>query len=291
MRMVTGRGSRVRWIGLSAVVGGLLFAVQVSAQTMRTFTASRKAEPMPLLTVSVEFGAGILSLGAADQGELYAASLRYDQERAAPQHRFDAQLHRLDLRLRPIGGAGVRVTNRDQMAQHAVIELSPSTPLVLDVTLGAGEGHIDLGELRLKRAAVHSVATRTVIRASRPNRIACETLDLDGGAAEVITEKLGNLRCAEIRFEGGIGQTTLDLTGDWTSTLRVQARQALGTLKLNLPKDAGVRIVLDRTLASFEPTGFTKEGNAWVTPNFRSASRSIQVDVTSAVGGLEVSWE
>jgi len=185
----------------------------------------------------------------------------------------------------------VRVTNRDQLAQHAVVGLSTTVPLDLDVTLGAGEGHIDLGGLRIRHAAVHSVATRTVIRASRPNRIACETLDLDGGAAEVITEKLGNLRCAEIRFEGGVGQTTLDLTGDWSSTLRVRARQALGTLHLTLPKDAGVRIVLDQTLASFEPTGFTKEGNAWVTPNYRSAVRTIQVDVTSAVGGLEASWE
>jgi hypothetical protein len=263
----------------------------LSAQSMRTFTVSRKAESIPQLAVAVEFGAGILSLGAADAGELYDASLRYDQERAAPQHQYDAQQHRLDLRLRPIGNAGVRVTNRDQMAQHAVIGLSPAIPLTLDITLGAGEGQIELGELRIRRAAVHSVATRTVIRASRPNRIACETLDLDGGAAEVITEKLGNLRCAEIRFEGGVGQTTLDLTGEWTTTLRVRARQALGTLRLTLPKDAGVRIVLDRTLASFEPTGFTREGNAWVTPNFRTASRTIQVDVTSAVGGLEVSWE
>jgi hypothetical protein len=275
----------------SCVVVLALAAVQVSAQTMRTFTASRKSEPMPQLTVTVEFGAGLLSLGAADAGMLYDASIRYDQERAAPQHQFDAQQHRLDLRLRPIGSAGVRVTNRDQLAQHAVVDLSPIVPLNLDVTLGAGEGHIELGDLRIRRAAVHSVATRTVISASRPNKIACETLDLDGGAAEVMTEKLGNLRCAEIRFEGGVGQTTLDLTGNWSSTLRVRARQALGTLHLTLPKDAGVRIVLDQTLASFEPTGFTKEGNAWVTPNYRSASRTIQVDVTSAVGGLEVSWE
>lgn len=284
MRLVVRRASCV-------VILAQLASTVLGAQSMRTFTASRKGEPMPQLAVSIEFGAGILSLGAADAGMLYDASLRYDQERAAPQHQFDAVQHRLDLRLRPVGSAGVRVTNRDQLAQRAVVGLSTTVPLLLDVTLGAGEGHIELGDLRIRRAAVHSVATRTVIRVAHPNRATCETLDLDGGAAEVITEKLGNLRCAEIRFEGGVGETTLDLTGDWSSTLRVRARQALGTLHLNLPKDAGIRIVLDQTLASFEPTGFTRDGNAWVTPNFRSAARTIQVDVTSAVGGLEVSWE
>jgi hypothetical protein len=276
---------------------GLLFlavsglAASASAQSMRTFTASRKLERMPALAVAVEFGAGYLSLGPNDEGMLYDAELRYDQDRAAPQHRYDVAGHRLELRLRPIGNAGVRVTNREQLAQRASLTLAPSIPLALDVTVGAGEGEIELGGLRVQSAVFNTFATRTIIRASRPNGIACETLDLNSGAAEVITEHLGNLRCAEIRFEGGVGETTLDLTGRWTSTLRVQAKQALGNLKLVLPKDAGVRIVLDRTLTTFEPTGFTREGNAWVTPGFRSAVRTIQVDITTAVGGIEVRWE
>ena len=249
------------------------------------------AEAIPALDVKVEFGAGYLVLGPNDEGMLYDAELRYDQERAAPAHRYDAATHQLDLRLRPVGNAGVRVTNRSQLTQRASVRLAPNVPLTLDVTLGAGEGEIELGGLRLRSAAVHSVATRTLIRASRPNTTSCETLDLDGGAAEVITEHLGNLRCAEIRFEGGVGATTLDLTGRWTSTLRVRAKQALGQLRLVLPKDAGVRIVLDRTLASFDPSGFERDGAAYVTPDFRGAARTIHIDVTTAVGGIEIVWE
>ena len=277
-------------VGLWAIGCGL-WAAPLAAQSMRTFTASRKLESAPALSVGVEFGAGYLTLGPNTQGMLYDVSVRYDQERSTPEHRYDATTHRLELRLRPIGSAGVRITNREQLAQRASLTFAPTIPLVLDVTLGAGEGELELGGLRIKSAAVHSVATRTIIRASHPNTIACETLDLDGGAAEVITEHLGNLRCAEIRFDGGVGATTLDLTGRWTSTLRVRAKQALGNLKLVLPKDAGVRIVLDRTLTSFTPVGFVQDGAAWVTPNFRTAARTIQIDVTTAVGGIEVSWE
>jgi hypothetical protein len=273
------------------VIAGHLAASALGAQTMRTFTADRKSAGASQLRATIEFGAGELSLGPAKQGALYHAEMRYDQERAAPQHRFDPQGARLDLRLRPVGGAGVRVTNREQLAQRAVVTLAPDLPLDLDVTLGAGEGQIQLGGLKLRRAAIHSVATRTVVRVDRPNTVECETLDLDGGAAEVYTEKLGNLRCAEIRFDGGMGQTRLDLTGRWTSTLRLSAKQALGTLTLVLPKDAGVRIVLDRTFSSFEPTGFTRSGNAWVSAGFASAPRTVLVDVTTAVGGLVVVWE
>jgi hypothetical protein len=282
---------RGTWVvGLWAVGCGLT-AVSASAQTMRTFTVERKTEGTQQLRATIEFGAGELTLGPGEPGMLYSALMRYDQERAAPQHRFDPQTQQLDLRLRPVGNGGVRVTNREQLAQRAVVTFAPTLPLILDVTLGAGEGQVELGGLKLKRAAIHSVATRTVIRVDRPNTIECETLDLDGGAAEVYTEQLGNLRCAEIRFDGGVGQTRLDLTGRWTSTLRLSAKQALGNLTLVLPKDAGVRIVLDRTLSSFEPTGFTKSGNAWVSANFASASRTVLVDVTSAVGGLVVVWE
>lgn len=284
-------GSRLLRSVLGAGCWVLATAGALQSQSMRTFTASHGAEALPSLAVAVEFGAGHLILGPGSATKLYDATMRYDEERAAPLHRFSAQERRLDLKLRPIGNGGVRVTNRGQMAQHASLTLTPSVPLALDVTLGAGEGEIELGGLTLRSAAVHSVATRTVIRVSQPNRMACETLDLDGGAAEVFTEHLGNLRCAEIRFEGGMGQTTLDLTGRWTSTLNVRAKQALGALRLVLPKDAGVRIMLDRTLTSFTPEGFTRDGAAWVTSNYRNAGRTIQIDVTTAVGGIEVVWE
>jgi len=284
---MTGYVVRGAWyVGLLSVA-----AVAAEGQSMRTFTATKGFEPIPALAVAVEFGAGHLDLGPNTAGQLYHVDFRYDQERAAPEHRYDAQNHRLELRLRPIGGAGVRVTNRDQMAQDAAITLTPQVPLALDVTLGAGEGELELGGLKLRTAAIHSLASRTIIRASHPNLVTCETLDLDGGAAEVITEHLGNLRCAEIRFDGGVGATTLDLTGRWSSTLRVRAKQALGNLQLVLPKDAGVRIVLDRTLSTFTPVGFVSDGAAWITPNFRTASRTIQIDITTAVGGIEVSWQ
>jgi hypothetical protein len=278
------------YVGLSAAGCGL-WAAPSSAQSMRTFTATKGFDPVPSLAVAVEFGAGHLSLGPNSAGQLYHVDFRYDQERAAPEHRYDAQAHQLTLRLRPIGNAGVRVTNREQLAQDASITLTPQVPLALDVTLGAGEGEFELGGLRLRTAAIHALASRTIIRASHPNLIPCQTLDLDGGAAEVITEQLGNLRCSEIRFDGGVGATTLDLTGRWSSTLGVRAKQALGSLKLVLPKDAGVRIVLDRTLTTFTPVGFMRDGAAWVTPNFRNAARTIQIDITTAVGGIEVVWQ
>ena len=286
-----GRGSRVAGAVLCAAACWGPLAQGVAAQTMRTFTASRRLESAPTLAVRVEFGSGTLQLGPAQRGMLYDLSLRYDQDRAAPLHRYDAEHHLLDVRLRPVGEGGVRVTSREQLAQHAALALAPSIPVTLDVTLGATQGTLDLGGLRVTRAAVHAVASRTLVRVTRPNAVACEALDLDGGASELVTEQLGNLRCAEIRFEGGMARALLDLTGDWSGALRVQARQALGTLALTLPKDAGVRLVLDRTLASWTPSGFQRDGQAWVTPNWRSAARTIQVDVTAAVGGLEVSWQ
>ncbi len=269
----------------------LLLPAVAQAQSMRDFTATKGFEAIPSLSATIEFGAGHLILAPATERHLYHVDFQYDQERAAPEHRYDPQTHQLTLRLRPIGNGGVRVTNREQLEQSASVTLTPNVPLSLDVTLGAGEGELELGGLKLRAAAIHSFAARTVIRASHPNTMACETLDLDGGAAEVITEHLGNLRCTEIRFDGGAGQTTLDLTGRWNSALRVRAKQALGNLQLVLPKDAGVRIVLDRTLTTFTPTGFVRDGAAWVTPNYRSAPRTIEIDITTAVGGIEVSWQ
>ncbi|MGH7533502.1 MAG: hypothetical protein ACREL4_09450, partial [Gemmatimonadales bacterium] len=167
----------------------------------------------------------------------------------------------------------------------------PDIPLDISIDLGAGVGDIDLGGLQLTSATIRSAASRTSISVSTPNRGHCTTLDVNAGASEISTDRLGNARCAEIRFEGGVGKATLDLTGQWHDVLRVRAAMALGELHLLFPTDAGVEITLDRTLTTFRPVGFTRQGTTYTSLNFAHARRTIHVDVSTAVGGIVTEWK
>ncbi|MGH7591937.1 MAG: hypothetical protein ACREL2_10910 [Gemmatimonadales bacterium] len=276
-----------RWF---ACVTLLFLAAPLQGQAMREFQASHKRGDTRSLSVQVRFNAGTLRLGAARPGELYAMRLGFDAERFSPVARYTAADGHLTLGTAALGTAGFRVVDHRQLEQQASVLLAPDVPLELAVDLGAGIGNIDLGDLLLSSATIRSAASRTSISVSTPNRGHCTTLDLNAGASEISTDRLGNARCAEIRFEGGVGKATLDLTGQWHDVLRVRAAMALGELHLRFPKDAGVEITLDRTLTTFRPVGFTRQGTTYTSANFSHARRIIHVDVSTAVGGIVTEW-
>ena len=101
---------------------------------------------------------------------------------------------------------------------------------------------------------------------------------------------LGNSRCDRIAFEGGVGRVTLDFGGAWTSSARVSVRMALGETTLRLPRQVGVRITLDKFLTSFEPQGLVRRGTSYLSPGYDQAARHLDIDVTTAVGGVTVEW-
>ncbi len=65
-----------------------------------------------------------------------------------------------------------------------------------------------------------------------------------------------------------MGKVTLDFDGPWTSTSKVAVKMAMGELTLRLPRRVGVRLTLDRFLASFDPAGLVRTGDAFESPGY-----------------------
>jgi hypothetical protein len=65
---------------------------------------------------------------------------------------------------------------------------------------------------------------------------------------------------------------------------------AVGELTLRLPRRVGVRITLDRFLASFDPAGLVRSGNGFQSAGYDKAERRLDIAVTTAVGGVRVEW-
>ena len=91
-------------------------------------------------------------------------------------------------------------------------------------------------------------------------------------------------------LEGGMGKVTLDFAGAWTSSIAAEVKMAVGELTLRLPRKVGVRLTLDRFLASFDPAGLVRTGNAFESPGYARADRKLDLEVTTAVGGVKVEW-
>jgi hypothetical protein len=101
---------------------------------------------------------------------------------------------------------------------------------------------------------------------------------------------LGNSRCEEIEFEGGIGKVMLDFGGAWSTSARVEVKMAVGELTLRLSRRVGVRITMDKFLSSFDPAGLVLRREAFESPTYDGSQRRLDIDLTTAVGGVNVEW-
>jgi Cell wall-active antibiotics response 4TMS YvqF len=260
------------------------------AQTMRPFATFRQMHAETRLAARLEYAAGNLRLGPSETGELYRMDLSYDNDRFVPLSDFDATRGAVVLGLRAAGEAGVRVVSKNQLEQVAAVAFSPRVDLSLDVTLGAVNAEVELGGLRVSSLAVKTGASRSLVQFSRPNLRRCRRAQFSAGAAELTVIGLGNSRCDEIEFDGGMGKVTLDFSGAWTSSSRVQVKMAVGELTLRLPRKVGVRIAMDTFLSSFETVGFVRRGETFQSPNYDRSQQHLDLELTTAMGGVKVEW-
>jgi hypothetical protein len=257
---------------------------------MRPFSTYRQWHGETRLDARLDYAAGALRLAAGRPNELYRMDVLYDGERYVPVSAFDAARGGVGLGLRASGEGGLRVVSRNQLRQTASVTFSPKSDLALAVTLGAVDGDLELGGLRLTDLTLEAGASRATVRFSQPNAARCRAATLTAGAAELSVLGLGNSRCDRIRFEGGVGRVTLDFGGTWTSSSQVAVKMALGAVALRLPRAVGVRITLDKFLASFEPQGMVRRGTSYLSPGYDQATRHLDIDVTTAIGGVTVDW-
>ena len=267
-----------------------LGASGVAAQSMRPFSTYRQWHGETRLDARLDYAAGALRLAAGRPNELYRMDVLYDGERYVPVSAFDAARVGVGLGLRASGEGGLRVVSRNQLRQTASVTFSPRSDLALAVTLGAVDGDLELGGLRLTDLRLEAGASRATVRFSQPNAARCRAATLTAGAAELSVLGLGNSRCDRITFEGGVGRVTLDFGGAWTSSSQVTVKMALGEVALRLPRAVGVRITLDKFLASFEPQGMVRRGTSYLSPGYDQAARHLDIDVTTAIGGVTVDW-
>lgn len=268
----------------------LLWASVAHAQAMRSFGTFRQTHGETRLATRIEYAAGSLRVAPGKPTELYRMDLSFDEDRYLPVSDFNPSSGTAVLGLRPAGQGGVHVVSQRQLRQLAAVALSPGVDLSLELTLGAVDADLELGGLRISTLDLKTGASRTAVHFSEPNGIRCRRARISAGAAEVSVFGLGNSRCDEIQFDGGIGKVLLGFDGTWSSSSRVEVRMAVGGLTLRLPRTVGVRITMDKFLSRFEPVGLVGRGDSFESPNYGRTERQLNIDLTTAVGGVEVEW-
>ena len=304
------RGAR-GWISRAMTLAAFAALVPTPAQSQewRDFRAARQATGFASLDAEIVYGVGRLTVTRSARPFLYDVHMRYDRERFAPVRVWSAETEQGKLR--------IALTSTDQEGEddghvrvhlddfdfdlnlndlkragdsegRLALELHPGIPTDLRIRAGAADNHLDLGGLSLTSLDVTTGASRTRLSFDEANLTRMGQMKLRAGAAEFQAEKLGNARFDELLFEGGVGDVTLDFTGVWETNATASIHMKLGSLKLRLPADLGVRINRKSFFLSFEAEGFTKIDDAYETTNWDTAAARIEIDLDAAVGSVSV---
>lgn len=274
-------------IWIRATLLAVVIASSAEAQTWRTLDVSRQLRDTSEHHIRVRYAAGRFSLRPTDDPVLFSMQLRYDEERMRPVHRYDAESRSATL---GVEGQNIRWTRYrdDDNVGEMRLGLSNAVPLDLELELGATRARVDAGGLWLNNLRVETGAADAVVDFSAPNRTRMRHLDIQLGAAAFVITNLGNANVSSIRVEGGVGSVDLDFGGALQQDVSVDANVALGKLTLHLPADVGIRVEVQKLLASFEHSGLYKRGGAYYSDNWDTAKVRMRVRAETVFGAIEI---
>jgi len=275
---------------LLPLVAAVVVAPTAPAQELRDYQVGRGRRSEQSLRAIIDFAAGDLFIRQSSDRSLFRMDLKYDPVRYQPIDSWDAD--RLTVRL-GVDKRGDRDSwpRKDPLTQRAVIELSPDVDLTLEANLGATESSLELGGLRLEDLLLTTGASDTELRFSKPNKMLCRRAQVTTGAAAFVATNIGNAGCRAWLIEGGVGQVRLDLDGEWPEDARMQIRMTVGAIRLEAPRSLGIRITMDRFLASFSHAGFSRSGKTYLSENYDRATRKVDLDIETTLGNVKVEWK
>lgn len=277
------------------------------AQEWLEMTTARQVSGEDSLDVTVQYGAGRLQIGPAEQGLLYRARLRYDAGAFRPLRSYELEqgVASVRLGLRSEDGDGVQLDwddldlgslDLDEMDLGAGshggtldVGLARGVPTSLEVITGAARATLELGGLPLTRLRLASGASETEVAFAEPNPVPMERLTIKAGAASLDLEGLGNAGAREIRVENAVGEVDLDFTGRWTRDARATVKTGLGAVTLRIPSDVAVRLTKSGLLSSFSGLGLEKaEDGSYRSANWDEAEHRLHLEVDAAFGSVDV---
>jgi len=280
-----------RRIATLAIAGALLapFAVAHAQDSSRwrSVDVSRQLRDTLPQRIRVRYGAGKVDVRGSSDPLLYAMHLRYDETRAVPLHRYDAEERTAVLGLES-RGSGRRASSDRNETGELRLALPRTVPLDLELELGGTQSTLELGGLLLQSLRLECGATDATLLFSTPNLAPMRDLTVDVGAADFTAFHLANANADQIRVQGGVGIVDLEFGGTWTRDLTVTTRLAVGKLILRIPEDVGVRLDLQRVLAGFDHEGMVKRDDAWYSTNYNSASHKLHVRAETFIGKIDV---
>jgi predicted membrane protein len=100
--------------------------------------------------------------------------------------------------------------------------------------------------------------------------------------------ELGSLSLENLEIQTGVGETTVELLGDWKKDLHASIKGGIGKATLRLPGHVGVRVESDKGIGSVSASGLKKEGNAYTNDAYGKTKVTLNMHVQAGIGEIQL---
>lgn len=159
-----------------------------------------------------------------------------------------------------------------------------TTPLDLRINSGAYEGNLNLGGLALNNLSISDGASSSRVYFDEPNPVVMSQFSYTTGASDVELHGLGNANVSQINFGSGVGNYTLDFTGENKIDCEVFLKSGVSNIKIIIPENARAEVNISGGLSDVNLMG------TWTVVNNQYSTGSegglIRINIDMAVGEL-----
>lgn len=112
-------------------------------------------------------------------------------------------------------------------------------------------------------------------------------LRLQFGAGEAHLN-LSALNLTGLHIESGLGELSVDLSGDRRQNLQAHIKLGIGDTRLRVPQHIGVRVQTAVSLGSTHPQSLTWDGEAYTNALFGRGGPALDITVSGGMGKLTI---
>ncbi len=243
------------------------------------------------LTVEMDLGGVTIDLGKNDRGNILEADVEYDPDEVDIDIDYHKTGDRGDLYL---GSESEDRHDFDTDDNYWRLAFTDRIPIDFEMDIGACEAEFDFTGLKISGLSVDLGASSTEMTFRKPNPERISKINIDVGASELKIRGLANANFDRLSFDGGVGDFTLDFSGELKHRASVEIDVGLGSLTILLPEEVGVRIKEEGSfLSSFSinADGFEEvESKVYESENFGETEGELIFDIEIGLGSVEIEY-
>jgi hypothetical protein len=159
-------------------------------------------------------------------------------------------------------------------------------PIDLEIRAGAFDGKLELGSMALENLKVFSGASNVVLGFSTPNLAGMSQLEYTTGASNAELSGLANANFSLMKFQGGVGNYSLDFSGYLQRDATVEIEAALSSLKIIIPEGIPTTLQLEGNLTNVNVHGQWAGGAS--TYSLAGNGPTLTIQVKLGAGSLDL---